>query len=223
MKRWIKFTAAVSAVMICGTVSFAADFADVTDDDVLSAAVSELSALDIVNGYEDGLFRPENKITRAEACAMMDRSIFQVSETTSVNMWEGYPDVTPDDWFFDSAAKMYDFGIIEGYEDGTFKPQNNITYHEFIKMLVSMLFYEPYAENDGGYPVGYMKTANVLGITEGITFDGNAAITRRDAAVMLNKAIGSPFLLTSVFDANGESVYVKSDGVTYKDILMQNK
>ena len=225
MKKIIKTAAFIlSAGLMLGSIPvFAANFADVTDDAELSAAVAELSELGIVNGYEDGLFKPENKITRAEACAMMDRAIFQATSTDSVSMWSGYSDVSPDDWFYDSAAKMHDFGIINGYEDGSFKPQNNITYNEFIKMLMSMLFYGPYAEENGGYPHGYVSLAAELGITSGMTFDAGTEITRRDASIMLNRAIEAPFMLTSVFDAEGDSTYTRSDGVTYKDILKQSR
>ena len=54
----------------------------------------------------------------------------------SFAMSESFSDVTPGKWFYDSVTKMTDQEIFKGYPDGTFKPNNTVTYGEFIKMFV---------------------------------------------------------------------------------------
>lgn len=182
------------------------------------AAIIELSELDIIKGYEDGTFRLDNKITRAEGSAMLSRAIEQGESSVSSVSGISFPDVRQGDWFYDDVLRSLDFGIVNGYEDGTFKPQNNITYQEFIKMLVSMLFCDSYAQQEGGYPQGYLAVAKELGITQGIEITASDKITRGDTAIMISNAINTPFMLTSVFDTNNKNEYCLSD-LTYKDFL----
>lgn len=188
-----------------------------TDED---KAVFYLKSVGVVNGYEDGGFKPENKITRAEAATMISRAIVQKGCSVSGVNALSFSDVKREDWFFADVLRVSDFDIIIGYEDGTFKPGNNITYQEFIKMLVSMLFCDSYAQQEGGYPQGYLTIAKELGITHSITFDATDKITRGDVAIMLKNAINTPLMLTGVFDTSGNNQYEQST-ITYSEMLSE--
>ena len=100
------------------------DYTDVAADSWYNTPVSTLSAMGIVRGYEDGSFRPNASITRAEFAAIAVRFF----ESDAVNYEEGlFTDIAGSEWFADAVQAAKDHDIIGGYPDGTFKPNNPIT------------------------------------------------------------------------------------------------
>ncbi len=181
--------------------------------------VSELKELQIINGYEDGSVRPDNKITRAEVCAIVNRVIRQgKSSMTDTSFGIPFTDITQEAWFYNDVMRSNEFGLVNGYDDNTFKPQNDITYNEYIKIITSMLQYVPYAETNGGYPNGYITAANNAGIIKGIEFNGNDKITRKDAMIILYNAINSPIVLVKSYNTGTSHEYALSD-IAYMDFI----
>ena len=100
------------------------EFSDVRASDWYGTTVATLSAMDIVRGYEDGTFRPNAPITRAEFAAIATRFF----EETGAEYEPGtFDDVTGDEWFANAIADAVELGLIGGYPDGTVRPNNNIT------------------------------------------------------------------------------------------------
>ena len=100
------------------------EFSDVRASDWYGTTVATLSAMDIVRGYEDGTFRPNALITRAEFAAIATRFF----EETGAEYEPGtFDDVTGDEWFANAIADAVELGLIGGYPDGTVRPNNNIT------------------------------------------------------------------------------------------------
>ena len=95
-------------------------------------------------------------------------------------------------------------GWINGYGDGTFKPDNTVTYAEAVKMLVSAIGYELYAQNAGGYPSGYLSYGGSLDIIDGVSVEGNSTeLTRSQCAVLVNNAMQAPLVLTGDITVGG--------------------
>ncbi|MFH1283987.1 MAG: S-layer homology domain-containing protein [Candidatus Peregrinibacteria bacterium] len=89
----------------------------------------------IVNGYGDGLFRPDQGITRAEALRI-------ILESSGVSISEGslpYSDIESYAWYGKYVSTGTELGLVEGYADGTFRPYQLVTRAEFAKMAVMML------------------------------------------------------------------------------------
>jgi hypothetical protein len=104
-------------------------FADMEDHWAQDAG-NDMASRKVINGYEDGTFRPEGDITRAEFAAMLVRAL-GLPEGMGENT---FFDVDADDWpcgYVETAAA---YGIINGYEDGTFRPQDNITCEQAMTM-----------------------------------------------------------------------------------------
>ncbi|MBO5370365.1 MAG: S-layer homology domain-containing protein, partial [Clostridia bacterium] len=108
-----------------------------------------------------------------------------------------YTDVNSDFWANEAIQALSVKNAINGYEDGTFKPANLITRAEFIKILTSMLGYEPsdcsFADVSADkWYYGYIGAAVKLGIAkgDGELFNPDSPITRQDAATLLYRAIG---------------------------------
>ena len=218
-KNLLKIVSALAAgaMTLTSLCAFAETFSDIENDPALITAVNDLSQFGIITGYEDGSFRPQNNLTRAEVCAMLSRMFPQEkSSADTIN----FTDVDKDSWAYGPITKAATLSIVDGYEDNTFKPDNNISYQEYIKIIISMVGYKVYAEDLGGYPHGYMKVALANGVTIGLEgFNGADDITRRDAALMLDKILDVPFILVSTYNVRGNSEFEWTDDLTFRKFL----
>ena len=100
------------------------DFSDVSADSWYNQTVSTLASMEIVKGYEDGTFRPNAPITRAEFGAIATRFF---AETGATYVPGTFTDVTGDEWYANAIQDAVNLGLIGGYPDGTVRPNNNIT------------------------------------------------------------------------------------------------
>lgn len=107
---------------------------DVKSGDWFANYVVTADEANIVSGYEDGTFRPDEPITRAEALKIILKAKgVTVSGGQSVSDY--FLDVSANDWFASYVAYAYKNGIITGYSDGTFRPNAPVTRAEFAKMV----------------------------------------------------------------------------------------
>ena len=109
-------------------------FSDVNEADWYYDAVVSLAEKGILNGYEDGTFRPNEQITRAEFAAMLSQFIYgdSISDRT------GYSDITDQDWFYEPVMKLANSGFLTGYEDQTMHPNDVVTRAEAVTILNRM-------------------------------------------------------------------------------------
>ena len=108
-------------------------FSDVTSDAWYCGAVASLCEKGIMTGYEDGSFRPNQNITRAELAAILSKFIY--NGDTSLQA----ADVDSGAWYADALAKMINAGYIHGYEDGSVRPDQFVTRGETKIMIDRML------------------------------------------------------------------------------------
>jgi hypothetical protein len=156
-------------------------FSDVKDTGYFEP-VKKLASLGILNGYPDGTFKPDGDITRAEFAAAVVRALGLGDNAELVKKNTKFKDVQATHWASGYINIASDQGIIKGYEDGTFKPDNKVTYNEAITMLVRMLGYEPAVV--GEFPAGYVAKAREIGVTDDVKIKGEFA-PRGDVAIML--------------------------------------
>ena len=108
-------------------------------------AIDTLGIYGLVSGYGDGLFRPENSITRAEFCAMVANAL---GLHASADSKQTFYDVPPGTWYYDCVTALYERGYISGYSDGGFCPSQRIRTEEIISILaragawMNMHFYD---------------------------------------------------------------------------------
>ena len=105
------------------------DYTDVPADAWYNSAVSTLSNAGILDGYEDGTFRPDGNITRAEFATITARFL-----EASYDGGNRFPDIDGH-WAAEYINEDANAGIVDGYEDGTFRPQQNITRAEAVTMV----------------------------------------------------------------------------------------
>lgn len=111
-------------------------FSDVNAEQWFNEAVSVVAAAGIVNGYDDGTFKPDAEITRAEFAAIVSRF------TTLVYDGENKFSDTDSHWAKDAINNVAMTGWINGYEDGSFGPDNKITRAEAIAIINRVLYRE---------------------------------------------------------------------------------
>lgn len=112
-------------------------FEDVNEDHWAYHIIGAGEKAGIIHGYADGFFRPDRTITRAEALkVLLYAAGFEVPEDKSLN----FPDVFEYAWYVDVVNYGFELDIIEGYEDGFFRPDKNITRGEIAK--IARLIYE---------------------------------------------------------------------------------
>ena len=98
-----------------------------------SAEIATLTAAGILEGYEDGTFRPDASITRAEFATIASR--FDKLEAGS----KTFSDVSASHWAYEAISSAAEKGWITGYPDGTFRPENAITRAEAVTLANAVL------------------------------------------------------------------------------------
>ncbi len=113
-------------------------FSDVSCDSWYGKFVSYLHLKEIILGYEDGTFGPDQSITRAEALKIMIYA--KLLQNTDISgIVNPFSDVSAEEWFHNIVMIAYKLSIVEGFEDGTFGPNKSITRAEFTKIFVETL------------------------------------------------------------------------------------
>lgn len=118
------------------------NFTDVSADAWYCSAVSTLSAMGILSGYPDATFRPNASITRAEFAAIATRFDADGDKTPA-----SFGDIA-NHWAKDEIAVAANNGWVNGYEDGSFRPQNNITRAETMSLVNRVLNRKPETAED---------------------------------------------------------------------------
>ena len=111
----------------------APQFKDVKAGDWYKTAIDIIARQGVIKGYEDGTFRPNQPITRREFAAIAARY------AGNIDTWKTFRDVPPTDWAYSLINRVAGAGWINGYEDGTFRPDKNITRAEVVAIVNRML------------------------------------------------------------------------------------
>lgn len=192
LKKVISSVAALTMVA-SSVAAFAVDFPDVESTASYAQAVQELSALDVISGYDDGTFGPDKLVTRAEITKMIVDALAERSSAEASTESTKFADVSADHWAKGYINQGVANGFIAGMSDTEFDPDANVTYVQAQKMLVSAIGYEAYAQAQGGWPTGYKTYAASLDITKGISgITDSTELTRAQVAQMIDNAMDAP-------------------------------
>ena len=212
MKRQISFVAAL--VMLITTVfsgSVFAAFSDVSDDNRYRNSIITLSQLGVIDGYEDGTFKPDGEIKRGEFTKMLITALGYGDNKKEPTEFD---DIT-DHWARYYIKTAYDLGIINGTGERTFEPDRPVTYEQALKMLVCTLGYETTAQSKGGYPNGYLSVASDLSLGTNVVDQANSSpALRQVVAQIFYNALEVKFL-----EKNSAGNLEKSDRTLLKDYL----
>ena len=152
-----------------------------------------------VIGYPDGTVRPDGNVTRAEVATIFFRMLKDDAREKYWKTDNRYSDVKSTDWYNNAISTLSNMGIIDGYPDGSFRPNAGITRAEFAKIAVS--FFKDYASEtigdrftdiSGKWYTTYINLAAELAIVNGYpdgTFRPENKITRAEAMQIVNNTL----------------------------------
>lgn len=164
-------------------------------------AVNVLSALGVIDGYEDGTYRPDETITRAELTKIVITALGVADYASSTT--SSYTDMANAQWAVPFVEYATNLNLVNGYGDGRFGPSDPITYEQAATLIVRAIGYtDDCNEMNGTWPAIYVQKATALGLFQNVTNGGATGATRGDTAVMLYNALTVP------------QVYADNDGQT---------
>ncbi|WP_217592099.1 S-layer homology domain-containing protein [Cohnella sp. GbtcB17] len=186
-----------------------------------SAEVEELADAGVVSGYEDGTFRPDRAVTRAEFTVMLNRLLAQLPKNGLVEGDQSqeaiFTDVK-DEWFAEDVKKAARLGLVQGDATGAFRPQALLNRQETAVMLGRLTGRKAERAveftDSGRIPAWAAPAISALheaGIVRGYedgAFRGEKSLTRAEAAVALHRTLK---LLKGPDQAAPLTVAVKSD------------
>src|SRR5690606_4905780 len=178
----IALMVALSMLFAMSVTAGAAPFSDVDEDAPYADAFQLLKDLKIFEGYGDGTVGPNDNLTREQFAVVVVRALGATNAANNLANFVTHftDDADISDWARGAVAYA-SASIIQGYPDGSFRPQANVTYAEAYTMLIRALDLE--AAVKGPWPIGVINLAHEIGLTDGINGAANAPITRADMAV----------------------------------------
>ncbi len=235
MKKIISLILTLLMLLTFVPTSFAS-YTDTDDKDILL-----ISALGLMEGYDDGTFLPDNNITRAEF-AQIIANIYAV-ETDNTEEWENlyfrdqdeeagliteygaeveakFLDVDSAHWAYNAVNTVYNLGYMDGVSKNEFAPDDYLTAPQIYKILSVMMGYRVKAVIKGGYPRGYIAVANEIGLSDGIS--NLSELSRAEVAKILVNAFDIEMMyLSSVGDKENYETY--EDKTFLTEIMGLNK
>lgn len=198
MKKLIKLLSLIVVItLFSGVTSFAVTdyyddsssdliFSDITNGTDETESILNVAQTGIISGYDDGTFRPNNNVTRAECATMICKMIGINNNEDGTTQ---FIDVPSDYWALGYIKGASQAGIISGYDDTTFGPNDNVLYEQAIKMLICAMDEQDLADEFGGYPNGYIKVAQDKGILDNVPYEIGVKTTRKYMAKMIDNSL----------------------------------
>ncbi len=147
-------------------------------------------------GYPDGTVRPNGSITRAEAATIFFRLLTDAARSQYWSTTNAYSDVAAGSWYNNAVSTMSSAGIVNGYPDGTFRPDAPITRAEMAKMISLFAKLDKtedrFTDIAGHWAEAYIKLAAGNGWIEGYpdgSFRPQQSITRAETVTMINRVL----------------------------------
>lgn len=179
----------IAIILTFSNTAFAT-FSDMPKNEIYETAINKLIDEKVINGYEDNTFRPTSNVTRAELAKMLVTAN-DISKTSD----KSFSDVPENHWASQYINAIYASQLVEGFEDGSFRPEKNITYGELSTILVRAMGYEEKVkENKLIWPLNYIHVAENLGLFKGWNTNdliANNPATRANTALMIYNMLNS--------------------------------
>lgn len=189
-KKLIAGMTSAAVIASLSAPAFAANFGDVKGTNAESAA-GLLKALGIVNGDVNGNFNPNTTITRAEFAKIAVRvaGLGAAADAYGTGAATGFNDVPAGHWAAGYVAVAKAAGLVKGYDQWNFGPNDNVRYEDVLTVVERILGYNDHLP--GGYSAGYVVKGAALGLTKNTQFAVGKAATRGDVAVIAQAALNN--------------------------------
>lgn len=198
MKKILAIVLSAVIMLSCVTPAFAADLGIFSDVDVTSdegIAILTLYVEGIVQGYGDGTFGVDKPLTRAEFARMVNL-VFKYNENSaSIDpALIKFTDVSADDWFYNDVLLAVKIGFIAGFEDNTFRGNDNVTRQQVCSVINRIVKLPEASEHIliadqidswAEYDVRAIVDNGYMDVEAGDVFRATENITRGELALLL--------------------------------------
>ncbi|AGX06523.1 S-layer homology domain-containing protein [Bacillus infantis] len=225
--NWRFFLAASAGVMVAGSVSpllpyaQGTSFSDVRNNDYYYQAVSSLSEKGIIKGFGNGIFKPNESVTRAQAAKMLTLAL---NIKTDHVKDPGFKDVSKNNWAYSYIAALAEQGIVKGYGD-QFKPNEPITRAQMAKIIALGYDFKSsplkdkrfHDVNPSDWFAGYLQPLIEKGITNGTTaktYSPNEKVSRGQMAAFIYRSelAAKPLQITAAVSRITDQLVVTDKG-----------
>ncbi len=200
MKNIISIVLGVFILSMVFSQVASAEFNDIENHDY-AESINFLKEKNVLTGYDDGSTKPDSLINRAEFLKIL-MELKQISTGTEGH----FNDVKSNDWFAPYVYGAIEAKLVNGYADGTFKPEQHINFSEASKMIFLAFEYKIEKKEDEEWYVPYMQVLSIKKAIPTSIDDFGEFITRGETAEMLWRM---------------ESVYKGKKYKTYGDFIKE--
>lgn len=230
LKRILAGALAVACVSSINV--FAADatsktgFSDVNESTAEGQAIVKMYEAGYIKGYEDGTFKPDGNITRAELTRVFNQVFGYKADEEKLKSVKNFADNNENDaWYYNDVRIAQSNGYINGFGDNTFRPKDNFTRQQTCVVLAQAAKLSTEVKDDikisdevSPWAESYVKraiSAGAFSLEKNDTFRATDNITRGEVCLALAKYIGTNNSENStevttktevVTNANGETV-----------------
>lgn len=208
MKKILGILLAMSMLFTTLSVSAYSDISNRED-------ITVLTDLGIIDGFEDNTFRADEDLTRAQLvkviCTLLGYTDISTCDTS-------FSDVKANHWASGYINFASSKGIVAGFEDGTFRPDDKVSYEQAVKMVVCALGYEPAAKAtvSNNWYNGYLNIASSIGVIKGVNGTVGKNFTRGSMAKLLYNALTTQMMDVSSWGSNGNEYSKTEDTILSK-------
>lgn len=178
-------------------------------------SISDLDFMKTLGAFPNDLISGE-ALTRSELAKIYFRIILpSQADAEYVDYASAFSDVEGTDFAANFVASL---GIMNGVGNGLFNPTGTLSYAEVAKTIVTFLGYKAHAEENGGYPNGYLYYASRFGLDKYAPSSSKAIVTNDIAAAMFRQALNTG-MAEVIYEADG-AVYTNKEGKNYAETYM---
>jgi len=223
MKKVLVVLLSLCMVLGCFSFAFAAEYSDVAADNKYANAIDVLTELGILEGDGTGTFRPADGLKRSEAAVVLVKLLGQgayAAEQTATK----FSDVPASHWASGWIAYAANLGLVEGYGDGKFGPDDQLTYNQWLTMVMRAEGYkDQYLAGD--WPTNFIVKASQINLVDS-SLVGNSEMSRAEMAQVAYNSLTDEIVsynLTITGEANEvkgtpgtatSNTFLKKNGVT---------
>lgn len=196
MKKLLAMVLALVMTLSLAVSANAAFKDDKSISDDYAEAVAVLNGMGVFKGYEDGSFKPEGNITRAEVATIVYRiytaDVAKNDKSGLYATYNKFSDMAGAGWAQGYIGYCANASLVKGYPDGTFKPSGKVTGYEVLAMILRAVGYDKNNEFSGAdWALHVAQTAQQLGVLDNVakTTDLNAPASRELVAELLFQGI----------------------------------
>ncbi|NMB95751.1 MAG: S-layer homology domain-containing protein [Clostridiaceae bacterium] len=160
-------------------------------EEIINKASSALVNLKLMIGDEKGNLKLNDNLTRCEFVTLVNRMMAYNTDNHYNDEYIPFTDVKEKHWAYSNIVTAVSYGLINGYTDNTFRPDNNVTFVEAQAVLLRALGYQNQITKS--WPDGVIEKSTEINLNKNLDLDRNKQITRGEASVLIYNALTIDF------------------------------